>query len=149
MSLKEWLNNGWLADHKTSPQEITNFFKAVDRDLADAKAAGLSPDWKLNIAYSAALHLANASLAAEGYRASRDSHHYRVIQSLTFTIRAEPAFVAQLDRFRKKRNIGTYEIAGAASEMEAEEMIMLAVNLRKQVEEWLRENHPGLLSGKS
>ena len=76
MSLKEWLKNGWLADHKTSPQEITNFFKAVDRDLADAKASGLSPDWKLNIAYSAALHLANAALAAKGYRAARDSHHY-------------------------------------------------------------------------
>jgi len=109
----------------------------------------LSPDWKLNIAYSAALHLANAALAAEGYRAARDSHHYRVIQSLAFTILVEPAFVAQLDRFRKKRNIGTYEIAGAASKMEAEEMIMLAVNLRKEVEEWLRKNHQGLLSGKS
>jgi hypothetical protein len=88
-------------------------------------------------------------LAAEGYRAARDSHHYRVIQSLTFTICAEPTLVAQVDRFRKKRNIGTYEIAGAASEMEAEEMIMVAENLRKQVEEWLRENHPGLLSRKS
>jgi hypothetical protein len=52
MSLKEWLNNGWLAVHKTSSHEITNFFKAVDRDLADAQAAGLSPDWKLNIACS-------------------------------------------------------------------------------------------------
>jgi hypothetical protein len=49
----------------------------------------------------------------------------------------------------KKRNLGTYEIAGAVSDQEAEEMIMLAVNLRKQVEEWLRENHPGLFSGKS
>jgi uncharacterized protein (UPF0332 family) len=149
MSLKEWLKNGWLADHKTSPQEITNIFKAADRDLATAKAAGLDSDWKLNIAYSAALHLANAALAAKGYRAARDSHHYRTIQSLAYSIKADPKLITQLDRFRKKRNLGTYEIAGAVSDQEAKEMIMLAVNLRKQVKEWLRKNHPGLLSGKS
>jgi uncharacterized protein (UPF0332 family) len=149
MSLKEWLKNGWLVDHKTSLEEITNLLKAAERNLKDAKTMGLSPDWKLNIAYSAALHLANAALAAEGYRAARDSHHYRTIQSLAYSINADPKLIIQLDRFRKKRNLGTYEIAGAVSDQEAEEMIMLAVNLRKQVEEWLRENHPGLFSGKS
>lgn len=88
-------------------------------------------------------------MAAEGYRATRDSHHYRTIQSLAYSINADPKLIIQLDRFRKKRNLGTYEIAGAVSDQEAEEMIMLAVNLRKQVEEWHRENHPGLFSGKS
>jgi hypothetical protein len=145
MSLKEWLKNGWLADHKTSPQEITDLFKAVDRDLADATALGLSPDWRFNIAYSAVLHLANAALAAEGYRATRDSHHYRTIQSLAFTMGIDSILVAQLDHCRKKSNLGTYEIAGAVSELEAEEMRVLAKRLRSIVKEWLRENHPQLL----
>jgi len=37
--------------------------------------AGLDPDWRLNIAYNAALHSATAALAAEGYRATRESYH--------------------------------------------------------------------------
>lgn len=139
------MKNGWLADHKTSPQEITDLFKAVDRDLTDAQAPGLSPDWRFNIAYSAVLHLANAALAADGYRAARDSHHYRTIQSLAFTMGVDSILVAQLDRCRKKRNLGTYEIAGAVSELEAEEMFVLAKKLRTKVEEWLRDKHPQLL----
>ena len=142
MSLKEWLNNGWLSAHKTSPQEIADLFKATDRDIADAQAAGLSSDWRFNIAYSAVLHLANAALAAEGYRASRDSHHYRTIQSLSFTMGADPILISQLDRCRKKRNLGTYEIAGAVSDMEAEEMLMLAKKLRAKVEKWFHDKHP-------
>jgi hypothetical protein len=46
----------------------------------------LSPDWRLNIAYNAALQAATAALAAAGYRASREAHHCRAIQSLAFTI---------------------------------------------------------------
>ncbi len=43
----------------------------------------------MSIAYNAALQTATAALAAAGYRATRDSHHYRVIQSLAFTIGAD------------------------------------------------------------
>ena len=139
------MKNGWLADHKTSHQEITDFFKAVDRDIADAQASELSPDWRFNIAYSAVLHLANTALAAEGYRAARDSHHYRTIQSLAFTMGVDSTLVAQLDHCRKKRNLGTYEIAGAVSELEAEEILALAKKLRSKVKEWLRDKHPPLL----
>jgi len=39
----------------------------------------------VNIAYNAALQAAAAALAAAGYRASREQHHYRVIQSLRQT----------------------------------------------------------------
>ena len=66
----------------------------------------------LAIAYNAALQCAIAALAACGYRASREAHHYRVIQSLPHTIGADAKLVAQLDAFRKKRNVGDYERAG-------------------------------------
>jgi hypothetical protein len=144
MSLKGWLDSGWLVSHTTSAWEISDLLAVVDRDLKDCRAEGLSPDWRLNIAYNAALLAATAALAACGYRAAREAHHYRAMQSLAFTIGASPEIVAQLDRFRKKRNIGGYERAGAVSDLEAQEMFTLAVRIRKDVEHWLMENHPNL-----
>lgn len=145
MSLRNWLKNAWLTEHSTSPREIADLFGVVDRDLTDCHATGLSPDWKLSIAYNAALQTATAALAASGYRATRDAHHYRVIQSLAHTIEADADLIAQLDRFRKKRNIGDYERAGMISEQETKEMIELAVKLREDVEQWLLTNHPKLM----
>jgi hypothetical protein len=117
----------------------------ADRDLVQSQTSHLSPDWQLNIAYNAALQAATAALAAAGYRAARQAHHYRVIQSLAFTIKADRGMIEQLDKFRKKRNIGSYERAGAVSELEVKEMLALASNLRAEVEKWLRSNHPKLL----
>jgi len=117
----------------------------ADRDLAQCRTPDLSPDWQLNIAYNAALQAATAALAAAGYRAAKDAHHYRVIQSLAHTIEADPGLIVQFDKFRKKRNITEYEQAGAVSEQEAKEMFDLAKNLRDKVEKWLRSNHPELL----
>jgi hypothetical protein len=37
--------------------------------LAASKTPGLHTDWRFNIAYSAALQLASAALAAAGYQA--------------------------------------------------------------------------------
>lgn len=145
MSLKNWLANGWLIEHKTSPQEITGLLEVADRDLKDCRSPGLSSDWQLNIAYNAALQAATAALAAAGYRASREAHHYRVIQSIAYTIGAESNLVNQFDQFRKKRNISGYELSGAISQQEANEMISLAKRIREDVETWLRKNHPELI----
>ena len=82
MSLDDWLKRGWLVEHKTSREEVGELFGVADRDLEDCQTPGLSPDWKLNIAHNAALKVATAALAACGFRASRQGHHYRVIQSL-------------------------------------------------------------------
>jgi hypothetical protein len=57
----------------------------------------------------------------------------------------DPGLIAQRDKFRKKRNIGSYERAEAVSEQEAKEMFAPAKNLRDEVEKWLRSNHPKLL----
>ena len=112
MSLPDWRKNGWLLEHRSTPQEIRDLFGIVDRDLEDCRTDGLSPDWRLNIAYNAALQAATAALCAAGYRAAREAHHYRVIQSLRLTIGAPVTLVSQLDAFRKKRNIGGYDRAG-------------------------------------
>ena len=45
MSLGDWLRNSWLVEHKTSAEEIAGLLAIVERDLANAKVAGLSDDW--------------------------------------------------------------------------------------------------------
>jgi len=145
MSLSDWARNRWLVEHRTSPREIADLLEAADRDLRDCVRPGLSEDWQLAIAYNAALQCATMALAACGYRASREAHHHRTLQSLAYTIQVEPNLIRQLDAFRKKRNISGYEQAGAVSETEAREMRLLARSLRERVEDWLRQNHSHLL----
>jgi hypothetical protein len=148
MSLTNWRDNGWLIEHKTSLQEISDLLSVADRDLTDCESPGLSPDWQLSISYNAALQIATAALAACGYRASRDAHHYRIIQSLAYTIEADSDVINQFDKFRKKRNIGGYEAAGRISQQEADEMKKLAKDLYEQIVKWLHQNHADLIAKK-
>ena len=145
MSLPDWERNGWLTRHQTSPNEIRDLLQVVERDLADSAAEGLSADWQMNIAYNAALQAATTALAAAGYRASRDAHHYRVIQSLRETIGADVSVVTTFDAFRKKRNISGYERIGLVSDADAEAMRALARGLRDDVISWLKTHHGALL----
>lgn len=145
MNLSAWAKNGWLLEHKSSGQEITHLLALVDRDLADCQNAALSKDWRFNIAYNAALQCAKAALAASGHRASKGSHHYRVILSLEHTIGTEKKTINQLDAFRKKRNTSEYNHAGAVTDKELEEMIALAGRIRRSVEKWLRDEYPELI----
>jgi hypothetical protein len=145
MSLSDWLEKGLLVRHKPDRREIKELLGIADRDIADAQAEGISTDTRLSIAYNAALQLGVAALAAAGYRAGHEAHHYRVIQSLAFTIGANTELIDQLDGFRKKRNISDYERAGAVSDQEAKEMLTLAKTLREMVTEWLKNNHPELI----
>lgn len=145
MSLDDWLRNGWLVEHETSPQEIIELLRIADRDLRECRTAGLSPDWRLAMAHNAVMGSATAALSAAGYRATRVGQHYRIIQSLAYTIGADAGLIAKLDAFRKKRNISDYERSGAVSAQEADEMFVLARMLRKSVGDWLEKSHPQLL----
>lgn len=145
MSLTEWLNQGYLTEHKTSRREINDFLRIVDRDLADCQTKEISPDWQLAIAYNAALQAATAALAATGYRSKGEGAHYRVIQSLKYTIGATSEVIIQFDGFRKKRNISDYDRAGSISEKEVEEMYSLALTIHEMVLTWLKTNHPDII----
>ena len=144
--MQSWLRNRWLVQHKPTSQEISNLFAICDRDLAACNTKTLPADWRFAIAYNAALQAATAALAAAGYRASRESHHHRVIQSLEFTLAPERKMIDTFDTFRKKRNISSYDVAGSVSDKEAREMYELAAALRARVERWMRKNHPTLLA---
>lgn len=145
MSLQNWLNNRWLEGHRTSAREIDELLAIADRDISDSQIPELSADWKMNIAYNAALQLATAALAASGYRAAREAHHYRIIQSLAYTINADTELITLFDRFRKKRNISGYDCVGMVSDHEANEMRDFAIRFRERITAWLREKHPDLV----
>ena len=57
MSLKQWADNGWLREHRSSAKEIAGLLSIVNRDLKDAGRVEVSADWRFGIAYNAALKL--------------------------------------------------------------------------------------------
>jgi hypothetical protein len=127
MSLSDWQKNGWLKPHKTSPQEIADLLALAVRDLKDCKAQGLSDDWRFNIAYNGALQASSAALAASGYAVPKgDSNHFRVIQSLTYTVGLDVNEVTKFDGYRKKRSMSIYDAAGVISVAEAGQMSQFA-----------------------
>ncbi len=142
MSLKSWVDHGWLIPYKTGRKEISDLMRIAERDLKDSKVDKLSNDWRFTISYNAALQLATASLAAAGYRATRVAHHYRIIQSLKFTLGLDDETILLFDTFRKKRNISDYERPGAISDIEVEEIHKLAEDIFQMITEWLKKNHP-------
>lgn len=145
MTLKPWADNGWLASHVTSTEEIANLLAIVDRDLADA-GGGISPDWRFGIAYNAALKLCTILLYAEGYRATRTLQHYRTIQALPLILgQSHQADADYLDACRKKRNIVEYDYVGGVTEDEASELAAYVLELREKVLNWLKQSHPQLL----
>jgi uncharacterized protein (UPF0332 family) len=145
MSLEDWRHSGWLSAHESSRQEVSDLLAIADRDLKDCQSEGLSADWRFNIAYNALLQAATAALAVAGYRASRDSHHYRILQSLGLTVGVPAETLRYLDAFRKKRNLTGYERIGAVSDKEVEEIVETAGAMRHQVEKWIKATHPELL----
>lgn len=145
MTLRGWAGNGWLKVHFPAPQEIAALLTAADNDLRDAATPELSPAWSFNIAYNAALHLCTVALAAEGYRADRDSKHYRSIAALQFTLGEQSAeLIDFLDHCRTMRHDVTYEGVRRISRGEADELLAAVHQLRGRMLEWLRTAHPEL-----
>jgi len=145
MSLKQWLNNGWLRVHRTSPNEIENLLGIVERDLADAKSEGISSDWQFGIAYNAALKLCSLLLYAEGYRPERSLQHYRSLQAMPLILGVDRTEDAEyLDACRVKRNTVEYDYAGGTTRADARELINFTEGLRKDVVSWLSREHPDL-----
>jgi len=145
MSLEQWANNGWLRSHKTSAREIADLLAIVDRDLKDAEG-DISTDWKFGIAYNAALKLCTILLHASGYRPEKSLAHYRTLAALPLILGERHKDDANyLDTCRTKRNTAEYDRAGVTTEEDAGELIGFVRELRAEVIDWLRKNHPKLL----
>ena len=142
MSLQQWEKNGWIRPHQTSAQEIAGLLSIVDRDLLDAQGR-ISADWQFGIAYNAALKLCTILLHASGFRAEKMLQHFRTLAALPLILTGErKSDAAYLEACRVKRNTVEYDLAGAATENDASELLAFAQQLRKDTLDWLKHNHP-------
>lgn len=144
MGLEAWAEAGWIRPHEADAREIAELLAVADRGLADAAIPELSPDGRLGLIWPAVLALGAAALAAEGYRAGKDRHHERVVDSLLYTVGLAQAEVGALHRVRRLRNEMTYERIGTTMPGEADRFIERTRELRAAVTTWLAHSHPDL-----
>lgn len=144
MSLEDWLKSEWLKPHQTSRDEIQKLFAIIERDLKDCGNEHVSEDWRFAIAYNAARQCCTTALYCRGYKVARgQSEHYRVIQSLVFTLGNDYKEMRDyLDACRSKRNISDYDMAGAISRSEVEELIEAANELYTALQVWVKNHYP-------
>lgn len=146
MTLRDWENNGWLKPHRTSPKEIRDLLRVVDREISDAGQLIISVDAQFTHAYQAALQLCTALLYASGYRASREAHHYRTISTMPLILGNErQGDAGYLNACRNKRNDADYRLAGAITETDAKELLEFSIVFRRDVIDWLKANYPKLM----
>ena len=84
-------------------------------------------------------------LYAEGYRPAQTQAHYRALQSLPLILGARLADATYLDACRVKRNTVEYDYVGGATRADADELIVFAESLERDVRRWLKERHSELL----
>ena len=146
MSLKDWLDNGWLKPHQTDKSEISNLLAIVERDLLDASIHDLSADWQFGIAYNAALKLCNIVLYTQGYRPENALAHYRAIMALK-EIDGEDwaSHSGYLNACRMQRNTLEYDYVNSISQEDADKLIAFTKTLYEEVKNYLAAHFPSLL----
>ena len=143
MSLKQWLANGKLQAHKTSPEEIHGLIELVERDMQNAKVEELTSDLRFSIAYNAALNLCTIPLLVSGYRTvpSQGGHHYITISALPETMGKEQKERARyLNTCRNKRHNSTYDNISLISTEEVEELLEEVQQFKEDVQSWLKSS---------
>ncbi|MDX2426346.1 MAG: hypothetical protein QNK15_08850 [Cycloclasticus sp.] len=125
---------------------IKRLLAAAERNIADSHIMEVSSENRFDAAYKAIMQLSNASLQANGFRTltSKPGHHMTMIQALSQTMGLDKQTVIVLDALRKQRNVADYsgDIVPASA---VDECVRHAENLLHDVNQWLKENKPGLL----
>jgi hypothetical protein len=144
MGLEQWQENGWIQAVPVSAEEVQRLLDVADRSLADAGVHGVSNDARVGFAHAATIAAAAGALAATGYRAGRDRHHERLLDSLRYTIEIDGQTLKQLHQVRRTRNAMTYEKVGETTSAEADAIVARARQTREAVHAWLLKEHPVL-----
>jgi len=147
MTLDEWIaqHRNDLREDEPRPETIRVLLEVADRELRDAESVW-SDDGRLEHAFASCLAVASAALATCGCRLRKGapSHHYRLLESLVFTLGLSPKDVQELQEFRKKRSRSMYEQVGVVTRTEADAAVASARHLRGEVVAWLAREHPDL-----
>lgn len=146
VTLKQFLADGRLKRHRSSPREIRDLLRVADRDLKDAAVTAISLDRRFITAYQAVLQLATIVLAASGFRATGAGHHWATFKTLPELLGQDLQNLSDyFDQCRTKRNLSDYDRAGEISREEAGELLKEAKKFRPAVLGWLKKHHPTFL----
>jgi hypothetical protein len=148
MSLQNWLQIGQLTNHQATVAEVRNLLGVVDRELADASVAALSDDGRFTHAYDAALLLCKLALHASGFEVQKRApgHHSIWINSLEFTLgNTYKGTVIHISKSSTLRHTSLYTHAGVVQKQDADDLLDVARQLRTDVLNWVRSQHPNLL----
>jgi hypothetical protein len=146
MSLDNLARIGQLKPHTPNAMETLRLLASAERNLKDARVAGISDETRFDAGYKAIMQCALVALMASGYRpaTSMPGHHQTMIQSLSLTLGVSNDVWLVLDALRKKRNVNDYsgDLIDPAS---MRECIVRAATLLAATRQWLKEHHPQLL----
>ncbi len=127
MALENWFEQGKLLKHTATKEELTAIMGVVERNFQDASIKGLSSDQKYILSYQAAFEAALALIKCCGYRPIKVGHHYIVWQCMKDVLGEKTRkSILLFENAAKKRNKLSYDIAGIASQKEADEMFQEA-----------------------
>ena len=145
MSLQNWLQIGHLINHQATLAEVKNLLGVVDREIGDAGVAGLSDDGRFTHAYDAALLLCKLALHVSGFEVPKRApgHPALWINALEFTLgNTHKGTLIHLSKSSALRHTSLYTHAGVVQKQDADDLLAAARQLRTDVLDWLRSQHP-------
>lgn len=123
MGLLEWISShpDDVREEEYSTEAVSELIRVAEREVIDAVSVR-SSEGTLGHAHNSVLAIAAAALRENGFRvrSGSSSHHYRLIESLEFTLHIEPGIIKELQDYRRKRSLSIYEQSGVVSETEAQ-----------------------------
>lgn len=123
MALENWFQAGKLVKHEATKEELTAIWGVIERNFQDAGIRGLSSDQKYILSYQSAFEAALAFVKCCGYKPIKSGHHYIVWQCMKDVLGDKARkLILLFENAAKKRNKLSYDIAGLASQKEADEM---------------------------
>ena len=145
-ALTELIKRRRLKREPTSAGEIRGYLLHSAQTLQDANLPGLSIAGRFEFAYTAVHAVALAALRANDLRPDAGPGHRAIVfNTLPDTIGVSDAVARSLNRYHTKRNKSEYGDWAEASSADAEDLYVLAYNLRVSLLNWLSENRPALL----
>jgi len=145
--LDDLLATGRLKRRNPSPAETGDLLALARRQLADASAAGLSPDGRFAAAYGAAITLATAIVCAGGYRVADAPGHQRLTIELLPVLLGDQQLrgATYLEACRRRRDVAQDERVEAITPAESRALLAAVRELQEEVLTWLDEEHPELV----
>jgi hypothetical protein len=147
MTLENLLAIHRLQAFEATPGGVQRLLASAERNLADARLAGLSADNRFDAAYKTIMQCAMIGLWAKGFRTStsQPGHHQTALQSLPKTLGLAADTVIVLNALRKQRNLNDYE-GDPVTDAAVAECLAQAEALIAHTRQWLAGHRPDLLA---